>query len=113
MTDDLKARARIKSAMLLMGERIEFGSDAAIIDELVAEIERLEARIAELEAPPTDEQVEAAAEAIHETWRKSKFDPHNYDNWGQLVAQGHQGMHRANDRRAEARAALTAGKAKI
>jgi hypothetical protein len=38
---DLLTRARNMSAMLRMCEKISFGSDADIIDELVSEISRL------------------------------------------------------------------------
>lgn len=43
---DLVTRARTKAGMLRMGEPIAFGSDADIVDELVAEVERLNADVA-------------------------------------------------------------------
>ena len=42
---DLLTRARNMSGMLRMCEKISFGSDAAIIDELIAEVERLRSLI--------------------------------------------------------------------
>jgi len=44
---DIVERARIKSGMLKMGERIAFGSDSELLDEMAAEIERLRSLLKE------------------------------------------------------------------
>lgn len=38
---NLPKQLRIKAGMVLMGETIEWGSDAALMDKAAAEIERL------------------------------------------------------------------------
>lgn len=40
---NLPKQLRIKAGMVLMGEAIEWGSDAALMDQAAAEIERLQA----------------------------------------------------------------------
>lgn len=56
MSSDLVKRLEIKSGMILMGEKIAWGSDAALMDEAADRITALEAENArlreKLEPPP-------------------------------------------------------------
>lgn len=53
-----------------------------------------------------DELVEKMAEALWDGFAKQHLHPADWPSWGELLAQGHQGMHRVNEFRAHARAAL-------
>lgn len=57
--------------------------------------------------------VEAAAKAIHTQFVAQKPTPDDWPSWGELLAQGHQGMHRVNDTREQAAAALAAYEAAL
>lgn len=50
MSKELIERARIKAGVMEMGERIQWGSDTAIMRELADALEEAERRIAELKA---------------------------------------------------------------
>lgn len=52
-----------------------------------------------------NENVELLAEAIWNAFRVYRSQD-DWPTWGELVAQGHQGMHRVNEYRLYARAAL-------
>lgn len=49
----LQSRLQIKAAMISMGERIEWGSDSALMWEAAAKLEALEKRVKELEGSAT------------------------------------------------------------
>ncbi len=55
-----------------------------------------------------EQAIEAMAAALHEAFRAAQQYPDDWPMWAQLVAEGHQGMHRVNDTRALATAALDA-----
>lgn len=46
MTDDLVKRLTIKAAVIEMGEKIQFGSDTALMREAADRIEELDAKMA-------------------------------------------------------------------
>ena len=52
--------------------------------------------------------IEAMAAAIYGAYRAQHLRPDDWPTWAQLLAEGHQGMHRVNDTRAQAAAALDA-----
>lgn len=61
MTDDLVTRAKTLSAMINLGERVAWGQDTAMIDELAARIEALVKERAP--AQPAPQGVDALAES--------------------------------------------------
>lgn len=52
--------------------------------------------------------VEAMARAMWEAYAGQQLHPADWPSWGELAAQGHQGMHRTNEFRGYARAAIRA-----
>jgi hypothetical protein len=70
--DDLKKDLRVKAGMIMMCERIPFGSDAALMERAAAEIDRVECENAELKA-----QVEHLCSAA-----KPLVD--HYFNWAEI-----------------------------
>ena len=57
MSKELIERARIKTGVMEMGERIQWGSDTAIMRELADALEEAERRIAELEIIVSGQQM--------------------------------------------------------
>lgn len=56
----------------------------------------------------TDAMVEAGASAAYGEFVSRQTHPDNWPSWGEMVAQGHQGLWRVNEFREIARAALLA-----
>lgn len=56
----------------------------------------------------TDDVVEAMARGMWEVFCASKARSDEWPSWAELLAQGHQGMHRINEFRGYARAAIRA-----
>jgi hypothetical protein len=61
---DIAERLRIKADMILMCEKIKFGSDAAVMQDAAVEIERLRALLKEVDDWVRD--LEPFADAGHE-----------------------------------------------
>lgn len=55
-----------------------------------------------------NEVVEAMARGMWEAYARQHLHPADWPSWGELVAQGHQGIHRTNEFRGYARAAIRA-----
>lgn len=55
-----------------------------------------------------DDVVEAMARGLWDAYAEQHLHPADWPSWGELMAQGHQGMHRVNEFRGYARAAIRA-----
>jgi hypothetical protein len=85
---DIVERARIKAAMITMGEKIAFGSDSGIILELAAEVEhlRLEHEYACQEISVAIAERDAAARDMRERCAKIA-DDYDSDNAEDIASE--------------------------